>query len=107
MPAASLAPAAENFTLETRVLRLSDRTRIVEEPCIVDDQICLRTAVTHPNLNRRVAFLHDIALWPLLHMAATGTDVNGLVGLWSTHVPHERAHQIVRWLLDRQILEAI
>jgi hypothetical protein len=99
-------PAAATFTLDTLV-HLSDRSRLVEEPCIVNDQICLHAAVTHPNLNRPVAFLHDIALWPLLQMANTSTDVNSLIGLWSAHVPAHRAHQIARWLLDRQVLEVI
>jgi len=105
-PRTSPAPAPTNFALET-LLRLSDSNRLVQEPCIVNDQICLRAAVTHPNLNRPVAFVHDVELWPLLEMATTSTDVDSLIDLWSAHVPREKAYQIVQWLLDRRLLEAI
>lgn len=104
--AASHATAPVNFTLETKV-RLSASTRVEEEPCIVDDQICLRAAVKHPTLNRPVAFLHGVALWPLLRLAAAGADVNSLIDLWSAHVPRERAYRIVCWLMKHQILETI
>ena len=102
---ASTAPAAANFTLQTRV-RLSEQARVVEEPCLVDNQLTLRNALTHPNLNRPVAFLDDVALCPLLPGAANSTDVKSLIGVWSAHVPQQKAYRIVRWLLDRQILEA-
>jgi flavin-dependent dehydrogenase len=104
--AAPPAPAAAPFTSHILV-RPSDRNRLVEEPCVIDDQICLHAAVTHPNLNRPIAFLHDVALWPLLQMANTSTDVNSLIGRWSAHVPPQKARQIVQWLLDRQMLEVI
>jgi hypothetical protein len=104
-PEAPPKPGAPDFALETMV-RLSDETRTMEEPCVVDNQICLRTVVTHPNLTRPVAFLHDVALGPLLSMATRGTDVDGLIGLWSACVPRQTAQQIFRWLWDRQILEA-
>jgi flavin-dependent dehydrogenase len=104
--AISPVPAAVDFTLNTMV-RLSDRTGIEEEPCIVDDEICLHIAVTHPNMNRPVAFLHDVALWPLLHIAKISTDIDALIRLWSPHVPYHKAYQIIQWLLDRQILETV
>jgi hypothetical protein len=103
---ASTAPAAANFSLQTRV-RLSDRARVVEEPCLVDNQFSLRTALTHPNLNRPVAFLDNVALCPLLRSATNTTDVESLIGLWTAHVPRRKARRIIRWLFDRNILEAI
>jgi hypothetical protein len=104
--AASSAPADLNFTLGTMV-RLSAMTRIEEEPCIVNDCICLHAALKHPNLNRPVAFLQGVALWPLLQFAVASTDVTVLLDTLSAHVPRERAFRIVCWLMKHQILEAI
>jgi hypothetical protein len=89
-PATSSPLNYANFALET-IVRLSERTEIVEEACIVDNQICLRIAVTYPNLNRPVAFLHDVALWPLLEMARTSMGVNDLIDLWAAHIPRQKA----------------
>jgi flavin-dependent dehydrogenase len=105
-PRASTNPTGTKFTLQAMV-RVSDKVQIVEEPCIVDDEICLHAAVMHPALNRPIAFLHDIALLPLLDMARLSRDINDLLDIWSAHVQRQTAHRIVRWLLDRQILETI
>jgi 2-polyprenyl-6-methoxyphenol hydroxylase-like FAD-dependent oxidoreductase len=106
MPAASPVLAAATFALKT-IVGLSAKARIEEEPCVVDDQICLRAAVKHPSLNRPIVFLHDVELWPLLRLVETSMDVNGLIDLWSARVPREKAYQMIRWLMDRQILEAL
>ena len=84
--ATSTALAAAAFNLQTTV-RMSERARAVEEPCIIDNQLSLCAALTHPNLDRPVAFLHDIALWPLLHSATNNMKVENLIDLWCAQIP--------------------
>ena len=104
-PDATPTMRVAEVTMKTLV-RLSNSARFTDEPCIVDDHICPRAALTHPNLDRPVAFLDGVALWPLLHVALSSRDVRGLIDLWSARIPPCKARQIVQWLLDRRILEA-
>lgn len=46
----------EQFRRASRV-RLSDQVQWIDTPCIVGDEICVQPALSHPHLERPVAFI--------------------------------------------------
>jgi hypothetical protein len=98
--------ANPTITFGTSV-RLSGEACAVEEACVVGNEICAETALTHPALSRPVAFLGDFAVWPLLKMVASTQSLESLIGLWSAHIPRQQAYRMAKWLLAHHILEAV
>jgi 2-polyprenyl-6-methoxyphenol hydroxylase-like FAD-dependent oxidoreductase len=92
------------ISLAARV-RLSDEARLVQEPCIVGDEIRAHTALVHPGLERPVAFVEGIELGQLIEMVPSCADLAGLLAVWSSRVPPWQARRLTGWLIDNQILE--
>jgi flavin-dependent dehydrogenase len=88
-------------------LRISERTLMLDEPCIVGDEICLRTALRHPNLGRYVAFVDGVEIGPLVSMVRSGVSIAGLLERLSDKIPEEQAKRICLWFLENGILEPI
>lgn len=91
----------------TARVRLSDGARLVQEPCIIGDEITAHTALVHPRLERPVAFVEGIELGRLLEMVPSCADLGGLLAAWSSRVPLRQARRITAWLIDNQILETV
>jgi hypothetical protein len=105
---ALMSHAKSETTLNSQSkVRVSDKVRMVEAACIVDHEICLRKAVTHPALSRPVVFLQGIPLQALLEMATSNPNISELLDRWARQVPRKEGNRIVQWLLRHQILEAI
>jgi len=92
------------FGMTTRV-QLSNEVRLVEEPCIIDNEICLREAIKHPNFDRPVAFLGGVEIAPLLAMAPRDTDVGHLLSIWSSRISVQQSGRIAAWLIQKRVYE--
>lgn len=88
-------------------VRISEHTRIADEPCIVGNEICARKGLSHPKLKRPVVFVGGLEVASLLELAAPRCEVGRLMALWSTRLSTEQIQRLTVWLLDNQILETI
>jgi len=64
-------------------VRISESVCLADEPCIVDDEIKACVAVSHPTLDRPVAFLDGIEISRLLEMVPNCTDLESLLAQWA------------------------
>jgi flavin-dependent dehydrogenase len=97
----------QNLLERNAQVRISDRTRLVEEPCIIDDQICAQMALQHPSLGRPVAFVEGISICRLLEMVRGNMNLDKMLALWSGPVTPQQAHRIALWLVKHRVLEAV
>jgi len=98
-PGSSISPGAR--------VRLSDRARLVKEPCIIGDEIRAHSALVHPGLSRPVAFVEGMDLGQLLEIVPSCDDLAGLLVAWSSRMPLRQARRITGWLIANQILETV
>lgn len=86
-------------------VRLTAAAVIVDIPCLLGDRIELRRALTHPSLDRPVAFLGGIELAPLLADLPSAHSLAAALSTWA--VPSGRALEIAAWLHQRDLLEIV
>jgi flavin-dependent dehydrogenase len=86
-------------------IRLCAGASIVDHPCAVGDRVRLRRAISHPRLNRPVAYLDGFELEPLLPDLDGSSTASDLVATWSSAVGRSAAEKIVRWLCHTGIAE--
>jgi flavin-dependent dehydrogenase len=96
----------EALSLRTRV-RVSQQTRLAEEPCIVGDEIQLQPALFHPALERPVAFLEGARIEDLVQSVPYTIDLARLLMLWSELMPVQQAQRATAWMLKNHILEPV
>ena len=77
---------------------------IVETAVIRRDVVELSPAITHPELDRPVAFVGEIAVAPLLQAVVSGQTVKDTLHQWSQSVPAAAALQILHWMVSRRII---
>ncbi|MCB1231845.1 MAG: NAD(P)/FAD-dependent oxidoreductase [Verrucomicrobiae bacterium] len=85
-------------------VKLAPQVSIVPTPCLVDDFITSRPAVTSPNLDAPVAFLGGVELAPLVCQVRPGMTQAELVRHWMPEVPPSKGWAIARWLIARGML---
>ena len=88
-------------------LRLHGGAAIVELPCVVDDRVCLHTALDHPHLERPLAFLENEALFPHLARLAQPLPLAQLLHMLAARMPGHKAQRIAAWLWQRGLLESV
>jgi hypothetical protein len=86
-------------------MRLSPLLRLVEEPCLVHDEIDLRVSVQHPRLTRPVAFVDGVALAPLLDIVHDGITMGDVITQWSRVMPPNSLRHMVEWCVEQDLLE--
>ena len=86
-------------------VRLSSRCTFVDVPCLDDELVTRRTAVSHPGLEEPVAYLAGWELVPLLREIPSRTTALGLVQAWSARLPPRVAFAIIDWLIERGLLD--
>jgi flavin-dependent dehydrogenase len=86
-------------------LKLSTEAELVEEACILGDEICSRPALSHPSLIRPVAFVEGVEIAWLLNMVRRGTDLRRLLLHWSTRISLVQSFRVAGWLLKKSILQ--
>lgn len=85
---------------------LSPMARQVETLCVVDSKAVIAHAISHPSMQRPVAFLDGIAVTPMLAGTDRATNLHTLVARWSSRMPCRQAMQVACWLLKERILVA-
>jgi len=95
-----------HVSIRSRV-QLSRNAQLVKEPCIAGNEICERTALLHPSLDRPVAFVGGIELGPLLAKLPEKTSIGSLLQLWSAEISLDHAKQVTQWLLSKRVLESV
>jgi flavin-dependent dehydrogenase len=105
-PAPSPRPAVPPLVhlLPCRV-RLPPEATILDTPCLLGDRVELRRALTHPSLDRPVAFLGGIELVPLLEHLPSARSLAEALSTWA--LPSGRALKIAAWLHRRGLLEIV
>ena len=88
-------------------LRLHNSASTVELPCVVDDRVCLHTALDHPRLERPLAFLENEALFPHLTRLAQPLPLSQLLQMLAATMPEHKARSIAAWLWQRGLLESV
>lgn len=90
--------------LWTEKLQLSSEVTFKETPCVAGDVLEMRTAITHPKLDREIAYVEAIEIYPLLSSAGTATTFGDIVNEWSRILTREQAIRIAFFLWDKDIL---
>ncbi len=88
-------------------LRLPDAAAIVELPCVVDDRVCLHSALDHPHLERPLAFIENEALFPHLARLAQPLPLAQVLHMLAASMPGHKAQRIAAWLWQRGLLESV
>lgn len=85
-------------------MQVSPAITYVQSSCVVDDCLQVKTAIRHPNLQREMAFLETIEIYPLLEMVAHTPTFGSLVAEWSKIMPFQTAAKMAVYLWDKEIL---
>jgi hypothetical protein len=88
-------------------VRISESVCLTNEPCIVDDEIRACAVLSHPNLDRPVAFVDSIEVSRLLEIIPYCANLGSLLALWSLRFNLQNSQRIAAWLLDKDILEEV
>ena len=103
-PSPRIAPLADLLPLR---VRLPAAASLRDTPCLVGNRIELRRALSHPALDRPVAFLGGSELAPLLDYLPTAPSLADAIGSWNRSLPSGRALEIAAWLRRRGLLEIV
>jgi len=94
-------PLAE---LLARRVRLHADASLRDTPCVVGDHVEVRRALTHPVLDRPVAFLGGEELAPLLELLPASPSLAHVIGGWDRVLRTGHAIAIADWLHARGLL---
>ena len=86
-------------------LRLSQALRIVEAPVLSGTLIRRARALSHPRLERPVAYFGGVALAPLVEDAGGASATDQILLRWTRRVPLETARSIMDWMWTVGILD--
>jgi len=98
------ASIPRSFPLSNTLLCLSESTRISSMGIIDKNLIRPSRVVSHPTLDRPVAFLGGHPVVELLSDLGTRRTVDGLLRIWAQRLSRPIAVQILNWLWNHQIL---
>lgn len=86
-------------------IALSPDLAFVELPCVVDNRVQLRQAISHPNLDRPVAYVAGQEIASLLHVVAHVASLSTAIELWAHRMPPHTASSIAAWLCQKGVLQ--
>ena len=90
--------------LLARPVRLHADAALRDTPCVVGDHVEVRRALTHPVLDRPVAFLEGEELAPLLELLPASPSLANVIGGWDRVLRTGHAIAIANWLHARGLL---
>ncbi|MDQ3678812.1 MAG: hypothetical protein M3401_18780, partial [Actinomycetota bacterium] len=90
--------------LLARRVRLHADAALRDTPCVVADHVEVRRALTHPVLDRPVAFLAGEELAPLLELLGASPSLAHVIGGWDRVLRRGQAIAIANWLHARGLL---
>lgn len=88
----------------TDLVRLAADAGITRTPVLAGDLIRRAPALSHPSLERPLAYLGGTAIAPLLAPLMSGVEVAQLLRWWQRSVRAETARDILLWLAARAIV---
>ena len=86
-------------------VHVSKATRLIQTACQAGDEIEPCFALSHPSLDRPVAFLGGIRVTPLLEAVQQCGNLESLLISWSNQIPRESVLSTAAWFLSKGILE--
>jgi hypothetical protein len=86
-------------------VHISKATRLIPIPCVLGDEIEECLALSHPTLDRPVAFLGGNQVAPLIEAVQQCCNLESLLTSWSTKIPQESVPSTAAWFLSKGILE--
>jgi hypothetical protein len=84
-------------------VRLADSAALRDTPCVVEDRVHRRRALTHPALDRPIAFLGGAELASLLDLLPEAPSLAHAIERWDAVLPPGRARAIAEWLQARDL----
>ena len=97
---------SDEIHLDRRVV-LSANARIEKAPVVLGDEIQMRLALVHDDLDVPTAFLGKVYLPPLLESIHSGRRAASILQDWSTLYPPDLCRQIMDWLWRHKIVQTI
>ena len=98
-PLAALDPA--------RALRLNDKASLVQVPCVIADRVRLHMALSHPHLERPLAFLEDESLAPHLERLKQAQTLDTVLRQFGSSMPDGKARKITAWLWQHGLIDSV
>ena len=103
-PTADAPAGAPLADLLPQPVRLAVGAALRDTPCLVDDRVQRRRALTHPGLDRPVAFLGGAELASLLDVLPEEPSLAHAIRRWNAGLPPGHARAIAEWLHARNLL---
>lgn len=100
-----IPPVHGDVTADTAII-LSPAAKLIAMPCIQGDLITLARALTHPALERPVAYLGDVALAPLADALTPRASASEILRRWSRQLAPPAGMGVLRWMWSHGILVA-
>lgn len=88
-------------------VRLAADAALEAVPCLVANGVELRRALTHPTLNRPVAFLGGTELAPFLDILAAAPSLACALDIWDRSPSGGHGPHIATWLARHGLVEAL
>jgi Tryptophan halogenase len=86
-----------------QILRLSNKTAIVEFPCLVNGLVRRAKCLSHPNLAEPIAYVDGIPLLPLAAVLGDDRTASAVVAAWASICPPRRALALLGWFWRHEI----
>ncbi|MBV8327586.1 tryptophan 7-halogenase [Chryseobacterium sp.] len=86
-------------------IRISSQITQIQTVCVEDDRLHLKNAISHPLLERELAYMDNIELIPLLAHLENAHTFGEMIYSWSQKIPFEKASQIGIRLCDLGVVE--
>lgn len=96
---ASLDPA--------RALRLNEKASVVQVPCVIADRVRLHMALTHPHLERPLAFLENESLAPHLERLKQAQTLDTVLRQFGSSMHEGKARKITAWLWQHGLIDSV
>lgn len=88
-------------------VRVSPQVTFTQAVCVENDQLQLKDAIRHPKLEREVAYIGNVAIFPLISSVQGGETIGELIYSWSGQISFEMAGNITVRLCHLELLELI
>jgi 2-polyprenyl-6-methoxyphenol hydroxylase-like FAD-dependent oxidoreductase len=88
-------------------LRIHPAASLTETYCVVDNQVQKQLALSHPNLDRPIAFLENQALFPHLNFLWQAHSLSSTLKKLGENMESEKSQKITLWLWQRGLLESM
>lgn len=90
-----------------RPLRLHADARMVASYCVLDDKVRQQPAISHPHLERPIAYLENQALLPQLDFLWERQTLITVLERLAISMGMQQAKKIIAWLWQRGIIETV